>query len=142
MLKFQVIGYCGKDAVVQQHGTDSVINFSVCHTDKYKDASGQKYEKATWVTCSWWLENTNIAQYLKKGTLVWVEGVPEAKQWKNKDGETKPYLSMRVVRVDLLGGGRKDDSQGQPATTQQTSQASQEGYKPVDTAENFDDLPF
>lgn len=129
MLKIQVIGYCGKDAVVQQHGTDSVVNFSVCHTDKYKDASGQKYEKATWVNCSWWLENTNIAQYLKKGTLVWVEGIPEAKQWKNKQtGETSPYLNMRVARVELLGGRREDNS-NQPST--QTTTSVDNGYKPA-----------
>lgn len=142
MLKFQMIGYVGKDAVVQQHSTESVINFSVCHTDKYKDASGQKYEKATWVSCSWWTERTNIAQYIKKGTLLWVEGIPEAKQWKDKNGDTKPYLNMRVVRVDLLGG-RRDDNQTSGYTPAQSN--SNEGYKPMEagtTGEDFSDLPF
>jgi len=140
MVKIQVIGYAGKDAIVQQHGTDSVINFSICHTDKYKDASGQKYERATWVTCSWWLENTNVAQYIKKGTLLWVEGFPEAKQYKNKQtGETTPYLSMRVSRVELLGGKREDN---QPVGTQaqQTQQPQQPGggFTPYDS----DEPPF
>src|ERR1700749_1143470 len=108
MLKIQMIGYLGKDAVVQVHGTESVINFSLCHTDKYKDASGQKYEKATWVNCSWWVERTNVAQYLKKGTLIWAEGVPEAKNWKDKNGESKAFLNMRVMKVELLGGKRED----------------------------------
>lgn len=136
MLKIQVIGYVGKDAVVHQHGTESVINFSVCHTDKYKDASGQKYEKATWVTCSWWLDNTNVAQYIKKGTLLWVEGIPEAKQWKGKQNEeAKPYLNMRVNRVELLGGKREDNTQ----SNSQGSGASNEGYKPID---DYSDLPF
>lgn len=142
MLKFQMIGYVGKDAVVQQHGTESVINFSVCHTDKYKDASGQKYEKATWVSCSWWTDRTNVAQYIKKGTLLWVEGIPEAKQWKDKNGDTKPYLNMRVVRVDLLGG-RRDDNQASGYTPAQSN--SNEGYKPMEagtTGEDFSDLPF
>lgn len=136
MLKIQVIGYVGKDAVVHQHQTESVINFSVCHTDKYKDASGQKYEKATWVICSWWIENTNVAQYIKKGTLLWVEGIPEAKQWKNKQtDETKPYLNMRVTRVELLGGKREDNAQ----SNSQGGAASNEGYKSVD---DYSDLPF
>lgn len=138
-----MIGYVGKDAVVQQHGTESVINFSVCHTDKYKDASGQKYEKATWVSCSWWTERTNIAQYIKKGTLLWIEGIPEAKQWKDKNGDTKPYLNMRVVRVDLLGG-RRDDNQGQSNFTASQDNTS-EGYKPMETGttgEDFSSLPF
>jgi len=130
MLKIQMIGYCGRDAVVQQHGTESVINFSLCHTDKYKDASGQKYEKATWVSCSWWVENTNIAQYLKKGTLIWAEGVPEAKNWKDKQGESKAFLNMRVMRVELLGGKREEQT-GSPATNPVSSDTSGD-----------DDLPF
>ena len=139
MLKIQVIGYIGKDSVVQQHGTDSVINFSLCHTDKYKDASGQKYEKATWVNCSYWVESTRVAEYLKKGVLIWAEGIPEAKQWKDKHtGEMKPFLSMRVFKVELLQG-KRDDSQGQSNNSSGQQQQTQDGYKPV---EDFSDLPF
>src|ERR1044072_1947543 len=132
MVKIQVIGYAGKDAIVQQHGTESVINFSVCHTDKYTNAVGQKLERATWVTCSWWLENTNVAQYIKKGTLLWVEGFPEAKQYKNKTtGEITSYLSMRVSRVELLGG-KREDNQNASTLVQQTphTQQSDEGFTP------------
>lgn len=135
-----MIGYLGRDAVVQQHGTESVINFSICHTDKYKDAAGTKYEKATWVSCSWWLENTNIANYLKKGTLIWLEGIPEAKNFKDKHtGESKAYLNMRVARVELLGGKREDQSA--PANTNENTSS---GYQPVNTgaAAGDDDLPF
>lgn len=142
MLKFQLIGYAGRDAIVQQHGVDNVINFSVCHTDKYKDASGQKYERAVWVSCSWWVESTNVAQYIKKGTLLWVEGIPEAKQWKDKQtGELKPFLSMRVNRVELLGG-KREDNPNQPGNQSQSN--STDGYKPVTMDGNIDDdtLPF
>lgn len=124
-----MIGYLGRDAVVQVHGTESVINFSLCHTDKYKDASGQKHERATWVSCSWWVENTNIANYLKKGALIWAEGVPEAKNWKDKKtGESKPFLNMRVMRVELLGGKKEDTSS---SSSNQATNASSD-----------DDLPF
>lgn len=142
MLKFQIIGYVGKDAVVQQHGTECVINFSVCHTDKYKDASGQKYEKATWVSCSWWTDRVSIAQHIKKGTLLWVEGIPEAKQWKNGAGEYKAYLNMRVARIDFLGGKREDNNTSNDTPAQNNST---EGYKPMETGttgEDFSGLPF
>lgn len=137
MLKGQIIGYAGKDAVVQQHGIESVINFSVCHTDRYTDAAGVKHEKATWVNCSWWKENTNVAQYIKKGTLLWVEGAIEAKNFKDKSGESKPYLNIRVSRVELLGGKREDNSQGQ---AQAAPVNNNNGYNPVPTSD--DDLPF
>jgi single-strand DNA-binding protein len=130
MLKIQMIGYLGKDAVVQIHGTESVINFSLCHTDKYKDSSGQKYEKATWVSCSWWTESANVAQYLKKGTLIWAEGVPEAKNWKDKQGESKAFLNMRVMRIELLGG-KRDDQSGNSTSANASDNSSSD-----------DDLPF
>lgn len=140
MLKFQAIGYCGKDAVVQIHGTESVINFSICHTDKWTDASGAKHERPTWVNCSWWVEKTNVAQYIKKGTLLWCEGVPEAKNWKDKNGESKAYLNMRVARVELLGGKREDNqSQAAPGTSSSNDTG---GYKPVETPIDDTDLPF
>lgn len=134
MLKFQMIGYLGKDAVVQQHGTDSVINFSLCHTDKYKDAAGQKYEKATWVNCSYWVDRTAVAEYLKRGTLIWAEGIPEAKNWTDKQGNSKAYLNMRVMRIELLSGKREDNHGHNDTST------SSEGFKPVSAID--DDLPF
>lgn len=138
-----MIGHLGKDAVVQQHGTDSVINFSICHTDKYKDANGQKYEKATWVSCSYWVERTTIAQYLKKGGLIWIEGVPEAKQFKARNGEVKSYLNMRVYSIQLLGGNR--DNQSDQQQGQQSENVNSGGYTPMTmngSGGDDTDLPF
>jgi len=140
MLRADIIGYLGKDCVVQQHGTDSVINFSLAHTDKYKDASGQKYEKVTWISCSYWVERTTIAQYLKKGTLIYCSGVPEAKSWTDKNGEAKAFLNMRVYSIQLLGGN-KDNQEGGSVQTQSSDQG---GYAPVTMNGSTDDsdLPF
>ena len=55
MLKMQILGNLGKDAVMHQHGTDNVLQFSVAHTDKYKDSAGMLVQKTTWVECSWCL---------------------------------------------------------------------------------------
>lgn len=134
-----MIGYLGRDAVVQIHGTDSVINFSMCHTDKWKDASGKQYERATWVSCFYWVESTKIAEYLKKGTLVWAEGIPEAKHH-TKNGETKSYLNMRVHRVELLGGKREDNPSNHQATPVPDNTTS--GYQPVNVGIDDNDLPF
>ena len=108
MLKVQIIGHLGKDAEVNVHGSDSVINFSVAHTDKYKDGNGTMVNKTTWVSCSWWVERTTIAQYLKTGTQVYVEGIPEAKMWRGKDGDNKCGLNCRVYSVQLLGSKQSE----------------------------------
>lgn len=138
MLKVQCIGHLGADAVMNYHGTDTVLNFSLAKTDKYKYASGNVTQKTTWISCSWWVDSqSKVGQYLKKGTLIYAEGTPEAKMWDGKDGKKMCGLGMRIFKVELLGGKRED--QGQTPSQNNT------GYVPVnsnDPSNNDDDLPF
>jgi len=88
MLKMQIIGHLGRDAIINQHGVENCVNFSVAHTDKFKDARGVLNEKTVWVNCAWWLDSQSpVIQYLKKGTQVYIEGFPEAKMWDGNDGK-------------------------------------------------------
>lgn len=104
MLKVFVIGHLGKDAVVNNVNGKSVINFSVAHSERWKDSGGVQHEKTTWVDCSMWRDSTTVAQYLKKGTQVFVEGQPEARTYQKSDGTQAASLSVRVSNLQLLGG--------------------------------------
>jgi len=106
ILKMQVIGNLGKDCVKNDVNGKTVLNFSVAHTEKFKNKSGEQQSKTVWIDCSWWSDKTTIAQYLTKGTQVYVEGTPEVRTYES-NGETKATLSMRVLSVQLLGGGEK-----------------------------------
>src|SRR5439155_9651139 len=79
------------------------INFTVAHTEKYKDSQGNNQEKTTWVDCAYWTDRTAIAPYLQKGTQVFVEGTPEVRSFTRNDGTAGASLSMRVREVQLLG---------------------------------------
>jgi len=126
MLKIQCIGYLGKDAVMRQYGIENVLNFSVAHTDKYKDNDVLK-ERTTWVSCSWWIDGkSKVGQYLKKGTLVYLEGFPEAKMWESQDGKKICGLSLRVIKLELLGGKREDAQSN--STPQQQPTVVDEGF--------------
>lgn len=120
MLKAEIIGHLGKDAVVHQNGIESVVNFSVAHKDKFKNAAGVVTEKTTWIECSWWIDSQSpVIQYLKTGVQVYVEGVPGAKMWENKkENKMACGLGLRVYQLQLLGGGRREDYQNQPASQQ------------------------
>ena len=104
MIKLQVIGNLGKDAEVREVNGKNVINFSVAHTEKYKDAQGNQQEKTTWVECAHWTDRTGVVPYLTKGTTVYVEGSPTAEAYAGKDGAAKATLRLRVQTVQLLGG--------------------------------------
>jgi len=107
MIKTEVIGFLGKDSQINNVSGKSVINFNVAHTEKYKDANGGQKEKTIWVDCSLWVEKTTIAQYLKKGTLVYVDGQPSVRAYTNQNGQQGASLSLRVGTIQLLGGGKK-----------------------------------
>src|ERR687890_1320538 len=117
MIKMQVIGNLGKDCVVNQVNGKSVINFTVAHTEKYKDSQGNSQEKTTWVDCAYWTDRTAIAPYLTKGTQVFAEGTPEVRSFQRNDGTAGASLSMRVREVQLLGG-KADNNNGSEMPTQ------------------------
>ena len=147
MIKMQVIGNLGKDCIVNNVNGKNVINFTVAHTEKFKDSQGNSQEKTIWVDCAWWTDRTAISQYLTKGKQVFAEGQPEARSFTRNDGTPGATLSLRVREVQLLGGrgegGAPSSSPGysgsygnNPGTPSGGSAAGADFEEPVD------DLPF
>jgi single-strand DNA-binding protein len=111
MIKLQLIGHLGQDAVVNEVNGRKVINFSVAHSEKYKNKDGAEVNRTTWASCAYWNDRVNLALYLKKGTQVYVDGYPEAKTYRNSNtNEVVPQLYVRVASVQLLSSGSKAES--------------------------------
>ena len=141
----QVIGNLGKDCVVNTVNGKNVINFTVAHTEKYRDSQGNNQEKTTWVDCAYWTDRTAIAQYLIKGKQVFVEGQPEARSFQRNDGTPGASLSLRVRDVQLLGGRGEAGSGGGGSYSPQAASAPSGGSSipsANDINEPIDDLPF
>ena len=112
-----LIGNVGSDAQINSVGENSVINFNLCTTRTWKNTNGEKMKKDTWFSCAYWVKNTVIAQYIKKGSLLYVEGEPEAVIYKNKDGIQVAQLKLNVSEIKLLSKPQQRDST--PETTPQ-----------------------
>ena len=140
MIKLQVIGNLGKDCTVNNVNGKNVINFSVAHTEKYKDAQGTPKERTTWVECAYWTDRTGIAPYLKKGTQVYVEGAPEVRSFTRNDGTNGATLTLRVREVQLLGGKTESAGSGSPAVGNNFNR--QESPAAASMNDVSDDLPF
>src|SRR5437773_5246570 len=110
MIKLQIIGNLGKDCVVNAVNGKNVINFTVAHTEKYRDSQGNNQEKTTWVDCAYWTDRTAIRPYLTKGKEVYVEGTPEVKTYTKKDGSNAASLALKVWGNQLVGG--RSDKEG------------------------------
>lgn len=135
MIKLQVIGHLGQDATVNTVNGKTVINFSVAHSEKYKNKDGVEVNKSTWVSCAYWTDRINVAMYLKKGTQVYAEGVPEAKTYTSKTNEMLPQLNLRVVSLSLL-------SSAKPAATTSNSIPNQDFLNQPNGFETTDEVPF
>jgi len=144
MIKLQVIGNLGKDCVVNKVSGKNVINFTVAHTEKYRDSQGVNQEKTTWVDCAYWTDKTGIAPYLTKGRQVFVEGSPEVRTFTRQDGSSGASLSLRVREVQLLGGkGENGGATPAAAASSASASATPASMPPAsEVTEPVDDLPF
>ena len=145
MIKLQVIGNLGKDALVNNVNGKTVINFNVAHTERFKDAQGNQKDRTTWVDCSYWTDRTAVAPYLKKGTQVYVEGTPDVRSYTTTDGRNGASLTLRISSVQLLGAKPAGSNTGGGSDASNGSDAGNGGYQNTgggsDTT-SMDDLPF
>lgn len=136
LLKLQIIGNVGADAVVNNVNGKQVINFNVCHTERFKDNNGVENNRSTWINCSFWTERTAVAQYIKKGNQIYVEGQPTTDTY-TKEGKTFAQLKLRVTNIQLLSSNQNNQQQ----TSQKNNTSS--GNAAFDkTMDDKDDLPF
>lgn len=111
MLKLQVIGNIGRDAVIKEVNGKTTINFSVAENQKYKNNEGENVEKTTWVSCTMWKEinsSTRLTDYLIKGTKVHVDGIPSVRIYKDDQGKSQISLNLKVIGLELLESKRTD----------------------------------
>ena len=142
MNRTQVIGHIGKDAEIRQVNDKSAIGFNVAHTESWGQGEDKK-EKTTWIQCTLWRkpDKVGIAQYLKKGVKVYVEGKVEAGAYL-KDGNAVGSLKMTVTNIELLS---KVEGSATTTTEERATYSSQEldeVVSPPAQKQEFDDLPF
>jgi single-strand DNA-binding protein len=143
MIKLQIVGNLGKDCIVKEVNGKNVINFSVAHTERYKDSQGNQKERTTWVECAYWTDKTAVAQYLTKGKTIYAEGSPEADAYMNKDNQAAATLRMRVQSVQLLGGmGGENSTQNTASMSGAGASMPQSTPSVVASEAVADDLPF
>lgn len=148
MLDITVVGHLGNDAVINETNGRKVINFSVAHTEKYKDAQGVVNSKTIWVECAKWGDSIGVAQYLKKGTQVVVTGRPEANGFMRKDGTADARLKCTVNFLQLLGSSthqpqpQASTPAPAPSVPNGTSFQQVPSFPVANSTDSVDDLPF
>ena len=150
--KVQIIGNLARDVELRytQSGLP-VANMTVATNESYTDKEGNKVEKAEFhrITCFQRVAE-NCANYLTKGSLVYVEGSLQTRKYQDQQGQDRFVTEIKAQRVQFLD--RKGDSQGgeqasrqQSAPRQNTQRRAQnEDLGPAFPSEgtNMDEVPF
>lgn len=100
-----LIGRLGQDPELKYTtGGDAVVNFSLATSETWiKD--GEKQEKTEWHNIVMWKKLAEIAaEYLKKGSLVYIEGPIQTRTWEGQDGHKNKTTEIVGKKLEMLGG--------------------------------------
>ena len=145
--RVQLLGRLGKDPVLKHFSENNVIaEFSLATSENYKDKEGKWVEVTDWHNIK--LPFKNMAEraekYLKKGSLVFLEGKIKTRSYDDKDGN-KRYITEIVVESLRSLDKRESSASGVSEQGQSYSSQPQQEYAQSDSrpASNIDDdLPF
>ncbi|GAB2536333.1 single-stranded DNA-binding protein [Spirosoma aerophilum] len=109
--KVTLLGNLGKDPEVQQlEGNVSVAKFSLATTEGYKDDKGQTQSNTEWHTVVVWRGLADLAgQYLKKGSMIYLEGKLKTRSYDDPNGNKK-YVT-EIIGESFIMLDRKTDIQ-------------------------------
>ena len=108
MLKAEIIGNLGADAVRNQGNDGAYISFRVAHSTTYTNRnSGEVTKNTTWVSCTMNGDGGNLLPYLKSGEKVYVRGNLSSRIFVGHDGQRHAGLNLSVTEIELVGSKAK-----------------------------------
>jgi single-strand DNA-binding protein len=114
--KVILVGNCGKDAESKTLADGTVVaRITLATTETFRMKNGESHCRTDWHTIILWRGLAALAsQYLRKGSLVYVEGRLQSRQYASKEGEKK--FVTEVVGEKLVLLDKKDKSGFNPVS--------------------------
>ncbi len=104
--KVILVGRLGRDPETRYTGSgQAVANFSLATDETYKDRNGERQKRTEWHKIVVWGKQAEIAQqYLKKGSLIFLEGRIQSREWQDKEGQKRTSFEIVANNFRMLGG--------------------------------------
>lgn len=104
--KVILVGRLGRDPETRYTGGgQAVANFTLATDSSYKDRSGERQKRTEWHRVVAWSKLAEICQqYLKKGSLVYIEGRLQTREWEDKSGQKRSTTEVVANEMRMLGG--------------------------------------
>lgn len=147
--KVFIVGNLGKDPEMRYLPSgEAVANINVATTDKWKDkTSGEQMEHTEWHRIVFFGRLAEVAaEYLKKGSAVYVEGSLQTKKWTDKNQVERYTTQIKAHNLQMLGpkpaGGNQQDREPEPRS-EPRGEPQPPAKKPAGKFDDMeDDIPF
>ena len=158
--KVIIVGNLGQDPETRYMPSGSAVtNISVATSESWKDKqTGEQNERTEWHKVVMFDRLAEIAaEYLRKGSQVYIEGKLQTRKWQDRDGNDRWTTEVRANEMQMLGGrgggaggggsfggGGGQQGGGQQGGGQQSSGQQGGGSAPPQPGpDDFDDdIPF
>lgn len=113
-----LVGRLGRDPEMRFTGSgQGVCNFSLATDEKFTNKSGERQERTEWHNIVAWSKLAEICQqYLHKGSLVYVEGRIQSREYDSRDGGKKHVTEIVISDMRMLGpkeNGRAESTESE-----------------------------
>jgi single-strand DNA-binding protein len=145
--KVILIGNLGKDPETRYMPNGKpVTSFSIATSETWTDRqTGDKQERTEWHNIVMFEKLAEIAaEYLRKGSQVYIEGSLRTRKWQDKDGKDR-YTTEIVARDMQMLGGRGGAAGGGGMGGESRAPRQEDravGSTPADDGGFDDDIPF
>ena len=138
--KVILIGHIGKDPEVRYMPSgEGIANITIATTEKWKGKDGEKQEKTEWHRVSFFGKLAEIvSEYVKKGSLIYVEGRLQTRKWQDQVGNDKYTTEIVADRMQMLGS--KDSKPVEPPQDKPLDAPTAKAKGDFDDFK--DDIPF
>ena len=139
--KVMIIGRLGADPELRYtQAGQPICSLRVATDESYTDKDGNRVERTEWhsvVTFGKTADHCN--QFLRKGSLVYVEGKIATRKWQDQQGQDRYTTEIRADRVQFLD--RKEDGPQNPAQQKEARKAALDNAK-TSSMDDMDTIPF
>ena len=147
--KVILIGHLGGDPETRVMPSGmTVANIRVATSENWKDKqSGETQERTEWHSIAMFGRLGEIAaEYLRKGSQVYIEGRLRTRKWQDKEGRDRYTTEIIANDMQMLGGRGGGGGGGSGAYAESAGSAAssaREAAAPAVAQEDFDDdIPF
>ena len=133
MNKVILAGRLGRDPEVRYTETGTAVaNMSLATTETWKNKNGEQQEKTEWHRIVVFGNTAEFAkEYLRKGTMLAVDGQLRTRKWEDRDGTTKYTTEVLARQLTPLSSQKKQSKSKEEPPSMPFDEGEEEGEEDI-----------